>query len=162
MHYRRWTKWGSTELKTKPKFRRQPHCNIEGCKKPHQALGYCGAHYKQEYAKALSNTPIRKDGYQKSGGYLYSFFPSHPNCSGQGYVPEHRLVMEEHLGRYLTPEENVHHKNGNRADNRIENLELWNTAQPKGQRIEDKVVYALEILAKYAPEKLITSDQTGA
>ena len=67
---------------------------------------------------------------------------------------QHRLVMSEHIGRDLLPHENVHHINGVRDDNRIENLELWNTFQPKGQRIEDKVAWAKEILGVYDPASL--------
>lgn len=62
---------------------------------------------------------------------------------------EHRLVMEYFLRRALLPHEEVHHKNGDRSDNRKRNLELWSTSQPAGQRVEDKVEWAREILALY-------------
>ena len=64
-------------------------------------------------------------------------------------VWQHRVVMEEHLGRPLRKNENVHHLNGVRHDNRLENLELWVTRQPAGQRPADLVVWAREILERY-------------
>lgn len=73
-------------------------------------------------------------------GYIAVYVPDHPMANGRGYVLEHRYVMAQHLGRSLKPSEQVHHKNGDRADNRIENLELWVTGHHPGQRIEDLII----------------------
>ena len=56
-------------------------------------------------------------------------------------MPEHRVVMTRHLGRDLVRGETVHHRNGQRDDNRIENLELWFSPQPYGQRVDDLIDY---------------------
>ena len=59
-------------------------------------------------------------------GYIYIKAPeNHPNKHHDGYILEHRLVMEKHLGRYLEQKERIHHINENVQDNRIENLILF-------------------------------------
>ena len=83
-------------------------------------------------------------------GYVMVLTKDHPRSKPNNrYVFEHILVMEESLGRYLLEHENVHHRNGQKDDNRIENLELWSRSQPAGQRVEDKVRWAREIIELY-------------
>ena len=76
-----------------------------------------------------SNHPQWKGGVTYSGGYRYIFSPGHPNCINSGYVMEHRLVMEKHIGRFLHPtKEIIHHKDEDKLNNTIENLEITNRA----------------------------------
>lgn len=94
---------------------------------------------------------VHGSGYVQSNGYKV-ISKRHPNSSKRGQILEHKFVMSEHLGRPLHKHETVHHKNGIRDDNRIENLELWSKSHPPGQRVNDKVNWSMEFLQQYGYE----------
>lgn len=108
-----------------------------------------------------------KGGVNKhAAGYLKELSKGHPDADKNGYVMQHRLVMERHLGRHLRPQERVHHKNGQRDDNRIENLELWYLPSqakkdPAGQRLQDLIEWALRNCPKEA-KAVVRADMLAA
>lgn len=106
----------------------------------------CNEHYA-EICKRANVRRRTEDRYIDKDGYIQVRY--------EGLmVGEHRVMMQQKLGRKLIKHESVHHKNGDRQDNRLSNLELWSKFQPYGQRVEDKVEYAKEILELYAPDLL--------
>lgn len=125
-------------------------CSVSGCVRLAHTRGYCRAHYRRVLASGspgeadIAQRGPDGDGWRTPQGYVNVHCPVRRRPIGQ-----HRLVMEEHLGRQLLPDESVHHVNGQRNDNRIENLELWSRSQPAGQRVADKLAWAHEIIERY-------------
>ena len=116
-------------------------CLVDGCSKQPQARGWCTMHYERwrkhgDVHKVLRRQKGRKP-YVNRYGYRMISATGHPNANKRGLILEHRLVMSEHIGRPLRAGETVHHRNGDRLDNRIENLELWKSSHPPGQRVAD-------------------------
>ena len=85
--------------------------------------GICLSCYRKTYQKKENNPSWKGGRIRDWRGYIKIYTPDHPNAKG-GYMSESRLIIENILGRYLLSTEIVHHKNGIKDDNRIENLEL--------------------------------------
>lgn len=168
-HYLRLLRVGELQ-EDRPLSRRVNYeCTVEGCDRPAELRGLCRPHAnrKRKYGDVQADKPIRVvpgTGFTNHG---YRYVPVPPMLraltDGETPYPEHRLVMAQLLGRPLTADESVHHINGDRTDNRVEgplvnfrsgNLELWSRWQPSGQRVTDKIEYAIEILERYLPEAL--------
>jgi len=119
-------------------------CASQSCENLSRKRGFCETHYRQ-FLRTGTTFPYKK--YSKTGSVNSSWYRVVVK-NGKGIL-EHRWIMQELIGRILFAHENIHHKNGDKLDNRIENLELWTTHQPKGSRIEDKIAWAKEILDLY-------------
>jgi len=129
----------------------QPPCVVVGCDLPNQAKGYCAMHLERikrhgEPGEAARRKARNGEATWRPNADGYIIWPSR----GGTVILQHRVEMERHIGRELLPDETVHHRNGDRSDNSISNLELWSSAQPAGQRAADKLAYALEIIERYA------------
>jgi hypothetical protein len=155
-HLRRFEKYGDARIVGQKRYQGATCEVVENdktCGKLKEAWDLCNTHYNRLKRRGTTN-PWKKPERSPKNYIPVQAPEGHPNANAEGKILEHRLVMSQHLGRALYPNENVHHINGNRHDNRLKNLELWSTSQPFGQRVCDKIEYAIEILSLYAPEKL--------
>ncbi len=154
-HYRRFKLYGDP-LASAPR-KTGGDCRTDGCVGVVVADGLCrncygrrlkrgSVEYSDKYLKRFKNVLDDK-------GYVLAPVPSHMNAKTIKRVREHRLVMASYLGRDLRENENVHHKNGIKSDNRLENLELWVSSQPSGQRPTDLMAWARSLLKLYVPDE---------
>jgi hypothetical protein len=119
-------------------------CSVEGCAEPHRLHGYCQMHEMRVRKYGHPGGFERLIAKKNEGDWSIDAQGHRRRARDQKIQLEHRVVMEEVLGRPLWPFENVHHKNGRRADNRPSNLELWVKPQPSGQRPEDLAAWVAE------------------
>lgn len=163
-HYLRWLRTGDVTADEPLERRARGLCSVPRCDRPHQAQGLCMAHYQRvrSTGSAAATTPLRETSGQGFVRRGYRIVPVAREerwlTNGVTPVEEHRLVMARFLGRPLTGQESVHHRSGQRDDNRLENLELWSRYQPSGQRVADKIEWAVRLLRTYAPYALVDEE----
>lgn len=132
-------------------------CYIRSCISVAKKPDYYHTKRRERYRKNRNiplDDPFRKrkngEGTIDTTGYKTITVKGHPNqLSETGKIREHTYIMSLHLGRALAKDESVHHKNGDRLDNRIENLELWTKSQPAGQKVQDKIEWGIAFLTRY-------------
>ena len=159
-HYQRWVRLGDV-MPDRPLGRQVNFaCSIDGCDRDAYARRLCKTHYRRMLATGdpQSAKPVREvsgKGYVHHGYFVVPVPVALRHLTnGESPCLEHRLVMAQLLGRALENDESVHHKDGNRLNNDPANLELWSRWQPRGQRVTDKVSYAIELLERYLPAAL--------
>ena len=138
-HYGYWYRYERTG--TPKKQQRLTECIVDGCDRRPCGRGLCRMHYERKRkGRPIGDAkPLRRPagtGSVTPMGYVVRYIDGRA-------ILEHRLVMEQILGRKLEPWENVHHRNGDRAFNDPSNLELWVKPQPAGQRAVDLAAWVV-------------------
>lgn len=120
----------------------RPDCAISGCDRPSDSRDYCKLHYER-FRRFGDPGPASPNRQPNGAGHLNAHGYRLVKVAGKSSL-EHRTVMEQAIGRPLLPWETVHHRNGIRDDNRIENLELWASSHGSGQSIDDLITYLVD------------------
>lgn len=170
MHYQRFLRYGSPTHQVRLR-RFGAVCSLSSCDRPHFGRGWCGLHYSRWYHHGLEPEDVPARTRSEAGaesakaftrpvgstridqhGYIVEKVgrdsPHAPMANQKGWALQHRVVMARKMGRMLTPKETVHHINGIRDDNRPENLELWESHHPPGQRKDDPHCASCTCMAK--------------
>jgi hypothetical protein len=163
-HYQRWARTGDVAPDQPLSRQVNFECSIDWCDRDAISKGLCRTHYRRQLHSGdpgAEKPVVDRVGRHINHGYWVVPVPRALRhlTGGKASETEHRLEMAKFLRRPLSPDESVHHINGDRLDNRIENLELWSRWQPSGQRVADKVNYAIELLTMYGPHLLATDSQ---
>jgi len=140
-------------VKDNPKYKNKT-CSIFRCFNKTVSKGMCESHYREVLKYGKIREPSEKRAPKGSGHLDKSGYVRKAREDGSQTF-EHRLVMEKHLGRRLKKHENVHHINGIKNDNRLENLELWTRPQPTGLKFEDKIKDCISFLEENGYEVLL-------
>ena len=156
-HLRRWNEGARGDTLNAPIRIGGRVCSLSSCRRKHFAKDFCEIHYDRWKRGDRGEYLERPIVVIKPKGDIVEIGETRKDSSGYLKIKlakgvwksHHRWIMEQHLGRELEKNEYVHHRNGDRTNNDLLNLELWDSNHPPGQRTHEKALF----YAKYLSEK---------